>query len=85
MWFLYNWQRAYIYGYLQSKILNSICLKSLYLAIAEELGLKVSVTREKWNVISCLENEKLSKMVTLNSNETNLHVISMGLLNIKVI
>lgn len=45
----------------------------------------MSVSREKWNIINCLENEKLTKMVTLNSNETNLHVISMGLLNIKVI
>ncbi|CAF0851124.1 unnamed protein product [Brachionus calyciflorus] len=55
----------------------------IFMAIAEELDLKVCVTREKWNVINCLENEKLIKMVTLKPNETNLHVISMGLLNIK--
>ncbi|RNA12385.1 DNA cross-link repair 1A, partial [Brachionus plicatilis] len=55
----------------------------IFMAIAEELALKVSVTREKWNIINCLENDKLIKMVTLNPNETNLHVISMGLLNIK--
>lgn len=42
------------------------------------------VTREKLNILTCLEDKKLNKMLTLDPNETNLHVVSMGLLNIKV-
>lgn len=45
--------------------------------------MKVCVSREKLNVLSCLEDKKLEKMLTLSPDETNLHVISMGMLNIK--
>ena len=56
----------------------------IFIAIAEALNIKIFVTRDKMRVIECLENEKLKNMVTLNSNETNLHVLPMGKLNIKV-
>ena len=35
-------------------------------------------------VINCLDNAKWKQMITLNSHETNLHVLPMGHLNIKV-
>lgn len=43
------------------------------------------MTRDKMNIISCLEDENLLKRITLNPEETSLHVIPMGQLNIKVI
>lgn len=41
------------------------------------------VTRDKKNIIDCLDDERLNKMITRDPNETNLHVIQMGKLNIK--
>lgn len=41
------------------------------------------MTREKKNVIDCLEDERLSGMITQDAKQTNLHVIQMGKLNIK--
>jgi hypothetical protein len=43
------------------------------------------VTKEKKKVIDCLENPHFQSMITLNPNETNLHVIPMGKLNPKVV
>ncbi len=55
----------------------------VFMAIAESLGCKVFVSREKKGVIECLEDERLSGMVTQVEDETNLHVVQMGKLNIK--
>ena len=55
----------------------------VFMAIAEKLGVKVCVTRDKFNILSCFNDNKLNKMLTLNANETNLHVIQMGQLNLK--
>lgn len=54
----------------------------VFIAIAEALDLKVYVSRDKKNIIDCLEDEKLSNMITKDPSETNLHVVQMGKLNI---
>ena len=53
------------------------------MAIAESLGCKVYVSREKKGVVDCLEDEVLSGMVTQDADESNLHVVQMGKLNLK--
>jgi DNA cross-link repair 1A protein len=54
-------------------------------AIAERLNVKICVTRDKMNILNCFNDEGLNKKLTLNPNETNLHVLQMGQLNTKVI
>lgn len=57
----------------------------IFIGIAESLDLKVFVSREKKIVIDCLNDSNLNKRITQNAAETNLHVVQMGKLNIKVI
>jgi hypothetical protein len=42
------------------------------------------VTTQKKRILDCLNNQKLSEIITLNPLETYLHVISIGSLDIKV-
>lgn len=53
-------------------------------AIAEALGKKICVSREKFNTLKCLDDPKLTKMLTLDPAETNIHVLPMGQFNYKV-
>jgi DNA cross-link repair 1A protein len=55
----------------------------VFIAIAKSLGVKVCVAREKYNTLKCLNDSDLDEMLTLNPNETNLHVLPMGKLNYK--
>ncbi len=55
----------------------------VFMAIAESLECKVFVSREKKGVIDCLEDKCLSEIITQDPDETNLHVVQMGKLNIK--
>lgn len=56
----------------------------IFIAIAEKLQVKIYVTRDKFNTMNCFDDSKLSKMLTLDPKQTNLHVLSMCHLNIKV-
>lgn len=56
---------------------------SIFQAIAESLSIKAFVSRDKKNILDCLEDEDLNKMITQDPNETNLHIVQMGKLNIK--
>ncbi len=51
-------------------------------AIAEALNVKAYVSKDKKNILDCLEDDALNKMITQDPNETNLHVVQMGKLNI---
>jgi DNA cross-link repair 1A protein len=55
----------------------------IFASIASELNAKICVSRDKKNIIDCLEDKQLASAVTLNPNETNLHVVQMGQLNMK--
>jgi DNA cross-link repair 1A protein len=48
------------------------------LAIATALDCKIFVEARKYRVLSQLENNDLSRRLTTNPNETNVHVVGMG-------
>ena len=50
----------------------------LYLAIASALDCKIFVEARKHRILSQLQNDDLSKRLTTNPNDTNLHVVGMG-------
>ncbi|XP_070563103.1 uncharacterized protein [Ptychodera flava] len=61
----------------------SIGKERIFLAVAEALDCKVCVTREKKTILDCLEDQHIKNLLTLNGNDTNLHVITMSQLNPK--
>jgi len=50
----------------------------LHLAIATALDCKIFVETRKYRVLNQLENDDLSRRLTTNPNETNVHVVGMG-------
>lgn len=54
------------------------------LAIADALGCKICVMRDKKNVLDCLEDIGLRERISLNFNDSCLHVLPMNKLNPKV-
>jgi hypothetical protein len=48
------------------------------LAIASALDCKIFVDARKHRVLRQLENDDLSRRLTTNPNETNVHVVGMG-------
>jgi len=57
--------------------------EKVFCAIAQALNIKVYVTTEKKNIIDCLEDEKLSQLITRDPNVPCVHVVQMGKLNVK--
>lgn len=55
----------------------------IYTGIAYDLDIKICVTRDKFNILECIEDKQLMKYLTLNPNETRLHVLPMSYLNLK--
>jgi DNA cross-link repair 1A protein len=53
----------------------------VYTSLADEIGCKIYVKREKKKILDCLDDEKLKSKLTLDPNETNLHVLPMNILN----
>jgi hypothetical protein len=41
------------------------------------------VARDKWNTMMCYDDERTKRLLTLDPNETNLHIIAMCHLNTK--
>lgn len=54
------------------------------LAVADALGCKICVMRDKKNVLDCLEDVSLRNRISLNFNDSCLHVLPMNKLNPKV-
>lgn len=54
------------------------------LAVADALGCKICVMRDKKNVLDCLEDISLSERISLNFTDSCLHVLPMNKLNPKV-
>lgn len=54
----------------------------VFTSIADQIGSKIYVKREKKKILDCLMDSKLKSKLTLNPNETNLHVLPMNILAI---
>ncbi|KAM4704344.1 DNA cross-link repair 1A protein [Rhinophrynus dorsalis] len=61
----------------------SVGKEKVFLAIAEILGCKVSMSQDKYKTMQCLESEEIRSMVTTDWNSTALHVLPMMQVNFK--
>ncbi|XP_048361207.1 DNA cross-link repair 1A protein isoform X2 [Sphaerodactylus townsendi] len=61
----------------------SIGKEKVFLAIAEVLGSKVSMSTEKYKTLQCLESAKINSLITLDWNSTVLHLLPMMQINFK--
>ncbi|MGH0162647.1 UNVERIFIED_CONTAM: hypothetical protein FKN15_045785 [Acipenser sinensis] len=55
----------------------SIGKEKVFLAIADVLGCKVCVSRDKYNIMCCLESERIKELITMDWDATQLHVLPM--------
>ncbi|CAH1782855.1 unnamed protein product [Owenia fusiformis] len=55
----------------------------IFTAIAQSLGSKVCVTREKKTILDCLDDAQLKSLITLQFSEAKVHVIPMKQLNFR--
>ncbi|KAL5021367.1 hypothetical protein ScPMuIL_000522 [Solemya velum] len=55
----------------------------IFIAIAEALNCKVCVNRDKKNVLDCLEDNNLKSRISLQYDQSRLHILPMGKLNPK--
>nr|XP_006630896.2 PREDICTED: DNA cross-link repair 1A protein [Lepisosteus oculatus] len=61
----------------------SIGKEKVFLAIAEVLGCKVCVSRDKYNTMCCLESDSIRERLTMDWNATQMHVLPMMQINFK--
>uniref|UniRef100_A0A0F7ZAL2 DNA cross-link repair 1A protein n=1 Tax=Crotalus adamanteus TaxID=8729 RepID=A0A0F7ZAL2_CROAD len=61
----------------------SVGKEKVFLAIAEVLGSKVSMSQEKYKTLQCLESAMMNSLITLNWNNTFLHLLPMMQINFK--
>ncbi|KAM6442899.1 DNA cross-link repair 1A protein isoform 1-T2 [Liasis olivaceus] len=61
----------------------SIGKEKVFLGIAEVLGSKASMSREKYKILQCLESATINSLITLNWNNTLLHLLPMMQINFK--
>ena len=54
-------------------------------SLANELGLKIGVTKEKMKILKCLEDKDLENKLTLDYNLAQLHVLPLFSINLKVL
>ncbi|KAK3094950.1 hypothetical protein FSP39_008281 [Pinctada imbricata] len=55
----------------------------IFIAIAQALGCKICVYKDKQNVMSCLDDSDLFQKLSLDFNDSQLHVLQLGKLNPK--
>jgi DNA cross-link repair 1A protein len=55
----------------------------IFVSIAQSINSKICVKREKKRILDCINDVEISKRLTLDPKETNLHVLPMGSLNMK--
>ena len=56
----------------------------LCVALAEALGSKVCVSREKKAVLECLESDRIARVVTTHPGEASVHVLPISKLSTEV-
>ncbi|XP_009812063.1 DNA cross-link repair 1A protein [Gavia stellata] len=61
----------------------SIGKEKVFLAIAEVLGSKASMSRDKYKTLQCLESAAVNSLITVDWNGTLLHVLPMMQINFK--
>ncbi|XP_060097588.1 DNA cross-link repair 1A protein [Heteronotia binoei] len=61
----------------------SVGKEKVFLAIAEVLGSKVSMSQEKYKTLQCLESAKINSLITLDWTSTLLHLLPMMQINFK--
>ncbi|XP_077205933.1 DNA cross-link repair 1A protein isoform X2 [Paroedura picta] len=61
----------------------SIGKEKVFLAVAEVLGSKVSMSQEKYKTLQCLESAKINSLITLDWSSTLLHLLPMMQINFK--
>ncbi|XP_054838061.1 DNA cross-link repair 1A protein [Eublepharis macularius] len=61
----------------------SVGKEKVFLAIAEVLGSKVSMSQEKYKTLQCLESAEINSLITLDWSNTLLHLLPMMQINFK--
>ncbi|XP_058045267.1 DNA cross-link repair 1A protein isoform X2 [Ahaetulla prasina] len=61
----------------------SVGKEKVFIAIAEVLGSKVSMSQEKFKTLQCLESATINSLISLNWNNTFLHLLPMMQINFK--
>ncbi|XP_010182241.1 PREDICTED: DNA cross-link repair 1A protein [Mesitornis unicolor] len=63
----------------------SIGKEKVFLAIAEVLGSKASMSRDKYKILQCLESAAVNSLISVDWNGTLLHVLPMMQINFKAL
>ncbi|XP_074519994.1 DNA cross-link repair 1A protein [Halichoeres trimaculatus] len=61
----------------------SVGKEKVFLALAEVLGSKVCLSRDKYNTMCCLESEQVKQLITTDWKAAQVHVLPMMQLNFK--
>uniref|UniRef100_A0A8C4YAN4 DNA cross-link repair 1A n=1 Tax=Gopherus evgoodei TaxID=1825980 RepID=A0A8C4YAN4_9SAUR len=61
----------------------SIGKEKVFLAIAQVLGSKVSMSQDKYKTLQCLESAAVNSLITMDWNNTLLHLLPMMQINFK--
>uniref|UniRef100_A0A6J0SGX8 DNA cross-link repair 1A protein isoform X1 n=2 Tax=Pogona vitticeps TaxID=103695 RepID=A0A6J0SGX8_9SAUR len=61
----------------------SVGKEKVFLAIADVLGSKVSMSKEKYKTLQCLESAAINSLITLDWNNTLLHLLPMMQINFR--
>ena len=61
-----------------------MCDCGVSVGLAETLGLKVYVSREKRIILECLESPEILSVLATDPCSAGLHILPMGKLNMKV-
>ncbi|KAM6951174.1 DNA cross-link repair 1A protein [Aplochiton taeniatus] len=61
----------------------SVGKEKVFLALAEVLGSKVCLSRDKYNIMCCLDSEPIKRLATTDWNAGQVHVLPMMQLNFK--
>uniref|UniRef100_UPI003AABD187 DNA cross-link repair 1A protein n=1 Tax=Centroberyx gerrardi TaxID=166262 RepID=UPI003AABD187 len=59
----------------------SVGKEKVFLALAEVLGSKVCLSRDKYNTMCCLESERIKRLITTDWKAAQVHVLPMMQLN----